>query len=100
MDVETPVAWASAFERLDAASRARLLSRLLGLLGPLALAAVARGAFVKYVRFARRKEVPVSIEDAARATANDVRDVVRYVQQSHPNVMRSWPVPRPVVSHG
>ena len=98
--IATPAAWASAFVRLDIETRARLLSRLLGLLGPLALAAVAGGAFVKYVRFARRKDVPVSFEDAGRATASDVRDVVRYVEQSHPNVIRSWQLPSAVVSHG
>ncbi|HTP98466.1 MAG TPA: hypothetical protein VMN56_04010 [Casimicrobiaceae bacterium] len=88
----TPAVWAATFLKLDIARRARVLGRLLGLLGPLALAAVAGGAFVKYVRFARRVCVPVSFEDAARATESEVRDLVRYVQQSHPSFLRGLDV--------
>jgi hypothetical protein len=86
--VLTPAHWAGALLKLDVRRRARVLGRLLGLLGPLALAAVAGGAFVKYVRFARRTCVPVSIDDAARATESEVRDLVRYVQQSHPGFLQ------------
>ena len=85
----TPAVWASAFLKLDIEGRARVLGRLLGLLGPLALAAVAGGAFVKYVRFARTAVVPISFEDAARATASQVHDLVRYVHQSHPRILRT-----------
>lgn len=80
----TPAAWASALLKLDIDRRVRVLSRLLGLVGPLALAVVAGGAFARYVRFARRSMVPVSFEDAARATASQIQDLVRYVHQSHP----------------
>ena len=85
----TPAVWASAFLKLDIEGRARVLGRLLGLLGPLALAVVAGGAFVKYVRFARTTVVPISFEDAARATASQVQDLVRYVHQSHPLILRT-----------
>ncbi len=86
----TPAVWTSAFLKLDVEGRVRVLGRLLGLLGPLALAAVAGGAFVKYVRFARATVVPISFEDAARATASQVQDLVRYVHQSHPRILRTW----------
>jgi hypothetical protein len=85
----TPAVWATAFLKLDVQSRVRVLGPLLGLLGPLALAVVAGGAFVKYVRFARTTVVPISFEDAARATASQVQDLVRYVHQSHPRILRT-----------
>ena len=85
----TPAVWATAFLKLDIEGRVRVLGPLLGLLGPLALAAVAGGAFVKYVRFARTAIVPISFEDAARATASQVQDLVRYVHQSHPRILRT-----------
>jgi len=78
---------ASAFGKFDIALRARLLSRLLGSVGPLALAVVGGGVFAKYLRHARWSEIPVTLEDAARATSNQVYDLVRYVEQSNPHVI-------------
>ena len=75
----------STFGKFDAALRARLLARLLASVGPLALKVVGGGVFAKYVRHARSPEIPVSLEDAARATSSQVRDLVRYVEQSDPN---------------
>ena len=73
--------------RFDIALRARLLGRLLGSVGPLALKVVGGGVFAKYVRHARRTEIPVSFEDAARATPGQVSEVVRYVEQSNPKLI-------------
>ena len=75
----------STFGKFDVALRARLLARLLASVGPLALKVVSGGVFAKYVRHARSPEIPVSLEDAARATSSQVRDLVRYVEQSDPN---------------
>lgn len=75
------------FGKIDIALRARLLGRLLGSVGPLALKVVGGGVFAKYVRHARRPEIPVSFEDAARATSGQVCDVVRYVEQSNPKLL-------------
>ncbi|HEY2970345.1 MAG TPA: hypothetical protein VGK75_18480 [Casimicrobiaceae bacterium] len=72
---------------IDIALRARLLGRLLGSVGPLALKVVGGGVFAKYVRHARRPKIPVSFEDAARATPGQVCDVVRYVEQSNPKLI-------------
>lgn len=83
----TPAAWARSIARLEVPERARVLGRLLGLVGPLALAVLGGGAFAKYLRFARNAFVPVTREDAARATASQIHDLVRYVQQSHPGVV-------------
>jgi hypothetical protein len=78
---------ASAFGKLDLERRARLLGRLLGSVGPLALSVVGGGAFAKYLRNARWPEVPISFEDAARATSSQVHDLVRYVEQSNPHLV-------------
>jgi hypothetical protein len=78
---------ARSFVKFDVALRARLLGRLLASVGPLALKVVGGGVFAKYVRHARSPEIPVSYEDAARATSSQVRDLVQYVEQSNPNVV-------------
>jgi hypothetical protein len=82
-----PAIIASAFGKLDLERRARLLGRLLGSVGPLALAVVGGGVFAKYLRNARWPEIPVSLEDAAHATSSQVHDIVRYVEQSNPHVI-------------
>jgi hypothetical protein len=82
-----PVAIASAFERVNPPLRARLLSRLLAAVGPLALAVVGGGAFAKYVSRAGRRVTTISVDDASAATAEQVRELVRYVQQANPVVV-------------
>jgi len=76
------------FGKFDLALRARFLGRLLGSVGPLALKVVGGGVFAKYVRQARRPEIAVSFEDAAHATSSQVSDLVRYVEQSNPKLVR------------
>lgn len=82
-----PAIVAGAFDRLNIRLRARMLGRLLTSVGPLALAVVGGGAFAKYVSQARWPEIPVSFEDAARATSSQVYELVRYVQQSNPQLI-------------
>jgi hypothetical protein len=82
-----PAIVAGAFDRLNIRQRARMLGRLLASVGPLALAVVGGGAFAKYVAQARWAEIPVSLEDAARATSEQVYELVRYVQQSNPQLL-------------
>jgi predicted PurR-regulated permease PerM len=77
---------AATFNRLNLRMRARMLGRLLASVGPLALTVVGGGAFAKYVAHARWQEIPVSIDDAARATSSQIYDIVRYVEQSDPQL--------------
>ena len=77
---------AVTFNRLNLRTRARMLGRLLASVGPLALSVIGGGAFAKYVTHARLQEIPVSIEDAARATSSQIHEIVRYVQQSNPQL--------------
>jgi hypothetical protein len=78
---------AGAFERINIRLRARMLGRLLASVGPLALTVVGGGVFAKYVAQARWPEIPVSFDDAARATSGHVHELVRYVQQSNPHLL-------------
>ena len=82
-----PAVIANAFGKLNLERRARLLSRLLGSVGPLALVVIGGGGFAKYLRNAGWSEIPISFEDAARATSSQVHDVVRYVEQSNPRLV-------------
>ena len=84
--MSVPAIVAGSFDRLNVRLRARMLGRLLASVGPLALAVVGGGAFAKYVSQARWPEIPVSLEDAARATSSQIYDLVRYVQQSNPQL--------------
>jgi len=80
---------AACFDRLALRQRARMLGRLLASVGPLALAEVGGGAFAKYAIFARLPEVPVSLEDAALATSAQVQEIVRYIEQSNPQLFNN-----------
>jgi len=78
---------ADAMSRLHLAERARLLSRLVAGVGVLALAVVSGGAFARYAAVARQSDFVVTLEDAARATRTQVCELVRYVQQSNPELI-------------
>lgn len=82
-----PAIIAGAFGKLNLERRARLLGRLLGSVGPLALLVISGGGFAKYLHNARWSEIPISFEDAARATSSQVYDLVRYVEQSNPRLV-------------
>jgi hypothetical protein len=81
-----PAIVAKAFGRLNNRLRTRMLRRLLTSVGPLALTVVSGGVFAKYLRHARWSEIPVSMEDAARATSSQVYELARYVQQADPQL--------------
>ena len=82
-----PAIIASLFARLDLERRARVLGRLLGSVGPLALVVIGGGVFAKYLRNARLPEMPIALEDAARASASQVHELVRYAEQSNPHLV-------------
>jgi len=81
-----PAVLAQAFSVSGVELRASALSRLLSAVGPLALAVLSGGAFVKFVQHARWSGLSVSFEDAARATTGQVLELATYVQQSNPKV--------------
>src|SRR5437867_12787777 len=76
---------ANSFTKFDVALRGRLLGRLLGSVGPLALVVVGGGVFAKYLPNARWSVVPISFEDAARDVEPSVwRRALRRTKQSAP----------------
>jgi hypothetical protein len=54
----------------------------------MALAVLGGGAFSKFVLQARWPRMSVSLEDAARVTSSQVFELVRYVEQSNPQVLQ------------
>jgi hypothetical protein len=83
-----PAIVARAFTAASVGLRARVLSRLLPTVGPLALAVLGGGAFAKYVYQARWSAASVSFSDAARVTSAQIYELATYVQQSNPEVAR------------
>ena len=83
-----PAIVARAFTAASVGLRARVLSRLLPSVGPLALAVLGGGAFAKYVHQARWSALSVSFSDAARVTSTQIYELATYVQQSNPEVAR------------
>lgn len=83
-----PTVVAQAFTRIGPRLRVEVLSRLLSATGTMALAVIGGGRFAKYIGRARWPEVPVSLEDATRTTSSQIVDLVRYVEQSDPPMLR------------
>ncbi len=79
---------AKAFAKIGPRLRVEVLSRLLSATGPMALAVIGGGMFAKYIGRARWPQVAVSPEDAARITSRQILDLVRYVEQSDPPMLR------------
>ena len=83
-----PMLVASVFTKLCLAQRVRVLRRLLMPVGPMALAVLGGGAFVKFVAEARWPRMSISLADAARVTSSQVFELVRYVEQSNPQALQ------------
>jgi hypothetical protein len=86
--VSLPMLVASVFTKLRLTQRVRVLRRLLMPVGPLALAVVGGGVFVKFVTEAHWPRMSISLADAARVTASQVFELVRYVEQSNPQALQ------------
>lgn len=67
--------------------RARILETLLQPLRPLALAAVAAGAFGRYLHRDAWGRVQVSVEDALAFSAEQVRDLALFVLEVAPEAL-------------
>jgi hypothetical protein len=83
-----PTLVAGIFTKLRLAQRVRVLRRLLLPVGPMALAVLGGGAFAKFVGQARWPRMSISLEDAARVTSSQMFELVRYVEQSHPQALQ------------
>lgn len=71
--------------------KVRLLDNLLRPVGPLALVAIAAGAFGNLLPSARWRSVTVTLDDVARISASQVLELARYVEQKSPDVLFQLP---------
>jgi len=77
----------AVYETAPAPLRTKLLEYLLRPVGPLALVAIATGAFGHLLYRLRRDAMPISLDDAARITSGHVLQLARYVEQCSPHVL-------------
>lgn len=86
VEMHIPDVVARGFAAASVGLRARVLSRLLPAVGPLALAVLGGGVFAKYAHQARWSALSVTIFDAGRVTSAQVYELASYVQQSDPEL--------------
>ena len=77
----------AAYEQAPPPVRTKFIEYLLGPVGPLALLAIANGAFAHLLYRLKRDAVPISLDDVARITSNHVLELARYVQQCSPEAL-------------
>lgn len=82
-----PALIARAFDQASQPLRRSLLALLLRPVGPLALVAIASGAFASFLRRRTWQTSDVSFEDAARITGEQVFELARYVEQASPDLI-------------
>jgi hypothetical protein len=82
---------ADLFAKAAPSQRVRLLNGLLRPVGPLALVAVAAGAFANLLPATRWRTASASIDDARRLTAGQVLELARYVEQKSPEAFMQLP---------
>lgn len=86
-----PVLVAALYDEAPASLRQRLLNHLLRPVGPLALAAVAAGAFARLLPPRRWSGVQVQLDDVLNIRPDQVLDLARYVEQKAPEML--WRLP-------
>lgn len=84
---DIPELVSQVYRQAPVSLRAKLLECLLRPVGPLALLVIAAGAFARFLDRLQRDAVPISLEDAARVTSDNVLELARYVQQSSPDAL-------------
>jgi hypothetical protein len=82
---------ADLFAKAAPPQRARLLNGLLRPVGPLALVAIAAGAFASLLPTTRWQVATASLDDAMRLTAGQVLELARYVEQKSPEALIKLP---------
>jgi hypothetical protein len=77
----------AVYDEAPAPLRTHLLECLVRPLGPLALVAVAGGAFRHLLYRLRRDAVPISLRDTSRVTPEQVLELTLYVEQCNPDAL-------------
>lgn len=78
---------AAAYRQAAVPLRARVLEALTRPLGTLALATIAAGAFANVLYRRSHDAWPVSLDDAARFTQDQVLELARFVEQCSPDAL-------------
>jgi hypothetical protein len=92
MPGDVPTLVAALYEEAPAPLRERLLNHLLRPLGPLALAAVAAGAFARWLPSGRWSDVHARFDDGFFSIgADQVFDLANYVEQKAPELLSGLP---------
>ena len=79
------------YRQAPPALRVDLLAQLLRPVGPLALVAIAAGAFGRLLPSQRWQTVQPSADDAQRFSPQQVYELVRYVEQKSPELLTQLP---------
>lgn len=77
----------AVYEESPPPLRTRLLECLVRPLGPLAVVAIAAGAFRHLLYRLRRDAKPISPDDLSRVTSTHVLELTRYVEQCSPDAL-------------
>jgi len=82
---------ADLYAKVPPRQRVRLLNGLLRPVGPLALVAIAAGAFASLLPTTRWQAASASLDDAMRLSAAQVLELARYVEQKSPEALMRLP---------
>ncbi len=82
---------ADLFAKAAPPQRVRLLNGLLRPVGPLALVAIAAGAFSNLLPSAQWHVASATLDDAMRLSAGQVLELARYVEQKNPESFARLP---------
>ena len=84
LPADIPTLVSDPYDGAPGVLRLKLLEHLLRPVGPLAMVAIAAGAFARFAYRLRHDAMPIPFEDAARITSVHVLHLARYVEQSSP----------------
>ena len=84
-----PSLMARLFSESPLAARRRIVASLIGVAGPLALAALADGRFARFLFQSTTDAIRVSFEDVRRLTEGQVPALARYAWEASPEVFDS-----------
>lgn len=90
-EANVPALVAALYDEAPVGLRQRLLNHLLRPVGPLALAAVATGAFASLLPHERWSGAYAQLDDVLRIRPDQVLDLARYVQQKSPEMLLRLP---------
>ena len=90
-EANVPALVAALYDEAPVGLRQRLLNHLLRPVGPLALVAVATGAFASLLPHERWSGAHAQLDDVLRIRADHVLALARYVQQKSPEMSMRLP---------